>query len=205
MPRRDDPEEEDDQQEERDLSEGLFHRFAFLERLTRVGPGTPCGELMRRYWIPVAALSQLDDNPVRKVRVLGVIESTRARAAPDVPTVAQAGLPGYAVPDTWLGFLGPWEVGPVDDRFRVIADTPGKRCRRRLVAYATEPDEEVEEGWTELVRLRAEGKVRWIGVSNFSVGQLERARAIAPVTSLQPPYSLLRREIEAEIVKMKLR
>ncbi len=44
----------------------------------------------------------------------------------------------------WLGFLGPWEVGPVDDRFRVIADTPGKRCRRRLVAYATEPDEEVE-------------------------------------------------------------
>ena len=41
------------------------------ERLTRVGPGTPCGELMRRYWIPIAALAQLDDNPVRKVRVLG--------------------------------------------------------------------------------------------------------------------------------------
>ena len=41
------------------------------ERLTRVGPGTPCGELMRRYWIPFAALSQLDDNPVRKVRLLG--------------------------------------------------------------------------------------------------------------------------------------
>jgi 5,5'-dehydrodivanillate O-demethylase len=41
------------------------------ERLTRVGPGTPCGELMRRYWIPFAALSQLDDNPVRKVRILG--------------------------------------------------------------------------------------------------------------------------------------
>jgi 5,5'-dehydrodivanillate O-demethylase len=41
------------------------------ERLTRVGPGTPCGELMRRYWIPFAAESQLDDNPVRKVRVLG--------------------------------------------------------------------------------------------------------------------------------------
>jgi aryl-alcohol dehydrogenase-like predicted oxidoreductase len=61
-----------------------------------------------------------------------------------------------------------------------------------------EPDDEVEEGWTELARLRAEGKVRWIGVSNFSVGQLERARRIAPVASLQPPYSLLRREIEAE-------
>ncbi len=40
------------------------------ERLTRVGPGTPCGELMRRYWIPIAPVAQLDDNPVRKVRVL---------------------------------------------------------------------------------------------------------------------------------------
>jgi aryl-alcohol dehydrogenase-like predicted oxidoreductase len=63
-----------------------------------------------------------------------------------------------------------------------------------------EPDEDVEEGWAECARLKAEGKVRWIGVSNFSVAQLERARAIAPVTSLQPPYSLLRREIEGEIL-----
>jgi len=63
-----------------------------------------------------------------------------------------------------------------------------------------EPDEDVEEGWAECARLQAQGKVRWIGVSNFNVGQLERARAIAPVTSLQPPYSLLRREIEPEIL-----
>ena len=41
------------------------------ERLTRVGPGTPCGELMRRYWIPFAAVSQLADNPVRPTRLLG--------------------------------------------------------------------------------------------------------------------------------------
>ena len=41
------------------------------ERLTRVGPGTPCGELMRRYWIPIAPASQLLDNPVRPVRILG--------------------------------------------------------------------------------------------------------------------------------------
>ena len=41
------------------------------ERLARVGPGTPCGELMRRYWIPIAAASQLLDNPVRKIRILG--------------------------------------------------------------------------------------------------------------------------------------
>ncbi len=59
-----------------------------------------------------------------------------------------------------------------------------------------EPDEDVEEGWTTLAELKAEGKVRWIGASNFSAAQLERASRIAPVTSLQPPYSLLSREIE---------
>lgn len=63
-----------------------------------------------------------------------------------------------------------------------------------------EPDDEIEEGWAECARLRAAGKVGWIGVSNFNVAQLERAAAIAPVTSLQPPYSLLRREIEGEIL-----
>ncbi len=63
-----------------------------------------------------------------------------------------------------------------------------------------EPDEDIEEGWEAMARLKEEGKVRWIGVSNFSVSQLRRAQAIAPITSLQPPYSLIRREIEAEIL-----
>jgi aryl-alcohol dehydrogenase-like predicted oxidoreductase len=63
-----------------------------------------------------------------------------------------------------------------------------------------EPDEDVEEGWTEMARLQEEGKVRWIGVSNFSVAQMQRATAIAPITSLQPPYSMLRRDVEAEIL-----
>ena len=44
---------------------------AMNERLTRVGPGTPCGELMRRYWIPIGPYAQLLENPVRKVRFLG--------------------------------------------------------------------------------------------------------------------------------------
>lgn len=63
-----------------------------------------------------------------------------------------------------------------------------------------EPEEEIEEGWTEMAKLQREGKVRWIGVSNFNVEQIKRAQKIAPVTSLQPPYSLLRRGIEAEIL-----
>lgn len=59
---------------------------------------------------------------------------------------------------------------------------------------------ETEEGWTEMSRLKQEGKVRWIGVSNFSKEELERAQAIAPITSLQPPYSLLKPEVENEIL-----
>ncbi len=94
---------------------------------------------------------------------------------------------------------------------RLKADSIRKECEASLKrlkvdvidlyqVHWPEPDEEVEEGWTEVAKLQKEGKVRWIGVSNFSVDQLKRAQAIAPVISLQPPYSMLRREIEAEIL-----
>ena len=62
------------------------------------------------------------------------------------------------------------------------------------------PDEDLEDGWTTLAKLKAEGKVRYIGVSNFNVSQMKRAQAIAPITSLQPPYSMLAREVEKEIL-----
>ena len=62
------------------------------------------------------------------------------------------------------------------------------------------PDEEVEEGWTAMAELQREGKVRWIGASNFSVEQMKRAIRIAPMTSLQPPYSMINRAVEAEIL-----
>src|SRR5216684_4040546 len=63
-----------------------------------------------------------------------------------------------------------------------------------------EPDEDVEEGWETLARLKEEGKVRWIGVSNFNVAQMERCRKIAPVTSLQPPYSAVSPEVEGAVL-----
>ena len=63
-----------------------------------------------------------------------------------------------------------------------------------------EPDEDVEEGWATLADLQKQGKVRWIGVSDFSASQLARAQAIAPITSLQPPYSMIQADIEAEIL-----
>jgi aryl-alcohol dehydrogenase-like predicted oxidoreductase len=62
------------------------------------------------------------------------------------------------------------------------------------------PTEDLEEGWSEMAQLQQDGKVRWIGVSNFDADQLRQAEKIAPVTSLQPPYSLIRREIESEIL-----
>ena len=67
------------------------------------------------------------------------------------------------------------------------------------IHWPPEPDSsELEEGWSTLVDLRRQGKVRWIGVSNFDTEQLKRAQAIAPVTSLQPPYSLIHRDVERE-------
>jgi len=62
------------------------------------------------------------------------------------------------------------------------------------------PDEEIEEGWSTLAELKEEGLVRHIGVSNFDVGQLRRAQEIAPVETLQPPYSLVAREVEDAIL-----
>jgi aryl-alcohol dehydrogenase-like predicted oxidoreductase len=62
------------------------------------------------------------------------------------------------------------------------------------------PTQDLAEGWTAMAQLQKEGKVRWIGVSNFNVEEMHQAQAIAPITSLQPPYSLVRREVEQEIL-----
>jgi aryl-alcohol dehydrogenase-like predicted oxidoreductase len=61
-----------------------------------------------------------------------------------------------------------------------------------------DPDDDLEECWSTMSALKAEGKVRFIGVSNFSVEQMRRVQHIAPIDSLQPPYSMLFRDIEAE-------
>ncbi len=63
-----------------------------------------------------------------------------------------------------------------------------------------DPDEDIEEGWRTMAELQKEGKVRYIGVSNFNVSQLQRIMPIAPVSSLQPPYSLINRAAEKELL-----
>jgi aryl-alcohol dehydrogenase-like predicted oxidoreductase len=74
------------------------------------------------------------------------------------------------------------------------------------IHWPPDPDSpKLEEGWSTLADLKREGKVRWIGVSNFDVKQLRRAKAIAPITSLQPPYSLVHRGVEEDILPYCLR
>lgn len=101
------------------------------------------------------------------------------------------------------------EQGNVGGRLK--ADSVRKECEaslRRLKVdvidlyqvHWPQPDEDIEEGWTAMAELQRQGKVRCIGVSNFDVSQMKRAQAIAPIASLQPPYSLLNRTIEDEIL-----
>ena len=74
------------------------------------------------------------------------------------------------------------------------------------IHWPADPDsDELEEGWSTLASLQRQGKVRWIGVSNFNVQQLRRAQAMAPVTSLQPRYSVVHREVEDQILPYCLR
>lgn len=94
---------------------------------------------------------------------------------------------------------------------RIKAESVRRECEDSLRRLNTDvidlyqihwpnPDTEIEEGWGAIQDLVREGKIRYAGVSNFSVAQMERAGVIAPVASLQPPYHLLRRDIETEIL-----
>jgi aryl-alcohol dehydrogenase-like predicted oxidoreductase len=102
--------------------------------------------------------------------------------------------------------LGNGEIGKSLRRDSVIAECEASLqrlqtdCIDLYQLHWPEPDEEIEEGWQTLVDLKAQGKVRHIGVSNFSVSQMQRVQAIHPPVSLQPPYSMIAREVEAEIL-----
>lgn len=91
------------------------------------------------------------------------------------------------------------------------ADSVRRECEASLRRLKTDvldlyqvhwpnPDPEIEEGWEMLAKLKEDGKIRYIGVSNFNRCQMERAMKIAPITSLQPPYSANERNVEQEIL-----
>lgn len=69
-----------------------------------------------------------------------------------------------------------------------------------LYLHAPDPDTPVEESAGALRELMQAGKARSIGVSNFSVDQLERFHAICPITAVQPPYNMLQRQIERDVL-----
>jgi aryl-alcohol dehydrogenase-like predicted oxidoreductase len=105
----------------------------------------------------------------------------------------------------------PWDADGNTPR-RITAASVRKECEgslRRLqvetidlyqIHWPTENPRENEEGWQTMAELQREGKARWIGLSNWNVEQMRMALEIAPITSLQPPYSLLNRTIEREIL-----
>lgn len=102
-----------------------------------------------------------------------------------------------------------------DDKWRVSASLKSASIQREVEAslkrlgieaidlyqiHWPEPEPDIEEGWSTLAKLKKEGKVRHIGVSNFNVEQLRRIERIVPVETLQPPYSLIHLDVEKEIL-----
>ena len=95
---------------------------------------------------------------------------------------------------------------------RITADSVRRECEASLkrlrvdaidlyqIHWPTDDEKENAEGWQTMAELQREGKVRWIGLSNWSVPQIEMAVTIAPVTSLQPPYSLINRKYEDNVL-----
>ena len=100
----------------------------------------------------------------------------------------------------------PTQIDKVLKRESIIAECEGSLqrlgidCIDLYQLHWPEPDEDIEEGWQTLVELKKQGKVREIGVSNHSVSQMQRLQAIQPIASSQPPYSMLRRDIEADVL-----
>jgi aryl-alcohol dehydrogenase-like predicted oxidoreductase len=105
----------------------------------------------------------------------------------------------------------PWEAGNPTPGNCLKADSIRAEIEASLRRLGTDyidlyqihwpkPDPDIEEGWAEIARAVKEGKVRYAGVSNFFREQMERIRGIHPIASLQPPYSMLRRDVEKELL-----
>ncbi|HVP17829.1 MAG TPA: aldo/keto reductase [Spirochaetia bacterium] len=104
-----------------------------------------------------------------------------------------------------------WDRGSMTIVGRLSAESVRKELEDSLRRLGTDyidlyqihwprPEAQLEEGWSEIAKAVKEGKVRFAGVSNFSVEQIRRIHAIHPVTSLQPPYSMLRRDVEKDLL-----
>lgn len=104
-----------------------------------------------------------------------------------------------------------WDEGSTDVYGRLTATSVRAECEASLKRLGVEvidlyqihwphDEEHLEEAWSTIADMVKEGKLRYAGVSNFSVEQIERVQKIHPVASLQPPYSMLERGVEAELL-----
>ncbi len=126
----------------------------------------------------------------------------------EVVAKALAGLPAASRPYVFTKCARVWDenrqIGKClkADSIRRECEASLRRLRVDVIdlyqLHWPEPPEDIEEGWQTVQALRQEGKVRWCGVSNFSTAQMEQVATYGSLTSLQPPYSMLRREFEAE-------
>ena len=127
----------------------------------------------------------------------------------EVVARALAGMAQKPYVFTKCGLVPTGDGGAREDLSRASIHAECEASLRRLavdaidlyqIHWPTDEIADIDEGWAAMAELREAGKVRYIGVSNFDAAEMDRARAIAPVTSLQPPYSLVKRDVESKIL-----
>jgi aryl-alcohol dehydrogenase-like predicted oxidoreductase len=138
---------------------------------------------------------------------LGHSEEIIGQAIPSTSSGRRAGRRDEVIIATKCGLV--WDEGSTTPYGRLKAESIRREVEASLRRLNVEvidlyqihwpnPDQDIEDAWGVIADLIREGKVRYGGVSNFSVEQLKRVQTIHPVASLQPPYSMLRRGIEED-------
>jgi aryl-alcohol dehydrogenase-like predicted oxidoreductase len=127
----------------------------------------------------------------------------------EVVARAIAGMSEKPLVFTKCGLVPTGDGGAREDISRASINAECEASLRRLgveaidlyqIHWPSDDIAEIDEAWSAMNDLVEAGKVRHIGVSNFNVAEIERAQAVAPVSSLQPPYSLVKRDVEEEIL-----
>ncbi len=163
--------------------------------------------------------TQDDDDSIAVIRKaiesgINWIDTAPAYGLGHSETIISRALADFAVADRPMVFTKcglPFEAGDTRVRNDIAPDSIRTEVEDSLRRLDTEvldlyqvhwpiPDSQLESAWEVMAELKEKGRVKHIGASNFSVSQLERCEAIAPVETMQPNYSLLAREIEKSIL-----
>lgn len=135
-----------------------------------------------------------------RVYGLGRSESVVARALEEVPVEPYLVTKCTRVWDDNGNIRGSMEPASIRAEFEASRRALDGRPISLYLLHQPQPDEDLERGWEALAQLKAEGAVRYIGVSNFSVAQMQRLASIENIDAIEPRYSLMNRDIEADII-----